>query len=162
MHNAVISLGTNRGELQLNLERAIILISSRCGSISKHSSLFKTEPWGLTDQPYFLNQAIEIITPLSPRELLDCLLQIESEMGRLRQVKWEPRLIDLDILFYGNEVIKEEGLTIPHPHLHERRFTLVPLEEIIPGFIHPILQKSMKELLSFSKDDSKVTFLAQG
>jgi 2-amino-4-hydroxy-6-hydroxymethyldihydropteridine diphosphokinase len=111
----------------------------------------------MTDQPYFLNQVVEIETAHSPRKLLDHLLGIELEMGRKLTIKWEPRLIDLDILFFSDMIIKEEGLEIPHPHLHERRFTLVPLDEILPDFVHPIFGKSVKELLSVVPDELKVT-----
>lgn len=156
MHNAVILLGTNKGKLLSNLEQAIELIEKRCGYVVKRSLVYETEPWGLTDQPFFLNQVIEISTGLTPRNLLNQLLDIEAGMGRKRSVKWEPRLIDLDILFYEDGIVKESGLTIPHQHLHERRFTLVPLAEILPDFVHPILGKTTTELLNGLADQSRV------
>ncbi len=157
MYNTVILLGTNTGDLSLNLNRAIRHIDERCGRVINNSSVYKTAPWGLSDQPYFLNQVIQVETALSPEDLLNQLLSIETEMGRERQVKWEPRLIDLDILFFEDKVIRKEGLVIPHPHLHERRFTLVPLAEILPGYMHPVLGKTVSELLSVVPDDLNVT-----
>ena len=153
---AVILLGSNTGETENNMELALRQIGIRCGLVVQKSSLYRTAPWGNTDQPHFLNQVAEISTTLPPRELLDCLLKIETEMGRVREVKWAPRVIDLDILFYEDRVVREEGLTIPHPNLHERRFTLEPLCEKWPEWNHPVFQKSVRELLSFVPDHSQV------
>lgn len=157
MHKAVLLLGTNTGELITNLDHAKAEIGIHCGSITKLSSLYRTEPWGFTQQPYFLNQVLCLNTTLTAKNLLDELLRIENKMGRSRKQKWEPRLIDLDILFYDHDIIKEDGLMVPHPHLQERKFTLVPLSEILPDYIHPILNKSMQDLLTEINDDSIVT-----
>jgi 2-amino-4-hydroxy-6-hydroxymethyldihydropteridine diphosphokinase len=157
MNKAVILLGTNKGERSTNVAVALRFIEENCGSITRFSSIYETAPWGKTDQSSFLNQVIEINTTLTSRQLLDQLLSIETNMGRTRKEKWEPRLIDLDILFFNSEVHKEVGLTIPHPHLHERRFTLVPLNEILSDFRHPVFALTVKELLEQLSDNSSVT-----
>jgi 2-amino-4-hydroxy-6-hydroxymethyldihydropteridine diphosphokinase len=159
MNRAVILLGTNTGHLMENLDSARNKINEHCGRIEKSSLIYETEPWGKTDQDYFLNQVIEIETRFDAEELLHLLLNVESEMGRQRNEKWEPRVIDLDILYFNNDVFRKEGLKIPHPHLHERRFTLVPLAEILPGFIHPVLGKTSLDMLREVSDDSRVNIL---
>jgi 2-amino-4-hydroxy-6-hydroxymethyldihydropteridine diphosphokinase len=159
MNRAVILLGTNTGHLMENLESARNKINEYCGRILKSSLIYRTEPWGNIDQDYFLNQVIEIETTFSADNLLLRLLSIENRMGRERNLKWEPRVIDLDILYYNTEVFKKEGLKIPHPHLHERRFALVPLAEILPGFIHPVLGKTSIDMLREVSDNSRVHVL---
>jgi len=113
----------------------------------RRSSLYKTEPVGGKDQPWFVNCVVEVRTVLKPRLLLSELKKIESDMGRQPAEKWGPRVIDLDILFYGQEIIREDDLTIPHPELHKRRFVLEPLNEIAPYIIHPVFGISVKGLL---------------
>jgi 2-amino-4-hydroxy-6-hydroxymethyldihydropteridine diphosphokinase len=161
VNRAIILLGTNTGNLQSNLDCALQFIAAECGPVIKLSSIYKTAPWGNTDQPFFLNRVIGIDTMLDSRILLNQLLSIETKMGRTRETKWEPRLIDLDILFFNNEIHKEEGLTIPHPHLHERRFTLEPLAEIFAGLKHPVFGRTVRELLSELNDESKVNLLGE-
>ena len=156
MNRAVILSGSNEGGLLKNLENAIDLISRQIGVVSKTSSVYETEPWGNTNQPVFNNQVIEVLTPLSAQSLMKTLLHIEKEMGRERKVKWAPRIIDLDILYYNNDIIQEEKLVIPHPHLHERRFTLVPLTELFPDMMHPVLKLRNKDLLAELKDNMMV------
>lgn len=151
-----ILLGTNMGEKFQNLELAIVLMEKRGCEIIKKSSVYKTEAWGNTNQDFFLNQVVEIESKETPRNLLTLLLSIEESMGRKRIKKWEPRIIDLDILFYKEMVLDFADLVVPHKHLHERNFTLLPLQEIAPNFIHPIFNREINFLLSSSKDDCKV------
>jgi 2-amino-4-hydroxy-6-hydroxymethyldihydropteridine diphosphokinase len=159
MHQAVILMGTNTGDLLSNINTALTFIKVRCGAIINKSSVYRTEPWGKTDQPFFLNQVLILETKLTVKNLLKTLLQIEHDMGRERTEKWAPRLIDLDILFYDDLITDDTGLTIPHPHLHERRFTLQPLAEVLPHFIHPVFNKTVQQLLSEVRDTSDVTVL---
>jgi len=159
---AVILLGTNLNDRRKNLEEAIRQIDQRIGAIELASGVYRTAPWGNTDQDDFLNQVIVVKTSLSPRSLLNELLLIESQMGRVRSEKWAARLIDLDILYYGYEVIHEKGLDIPHPYLQDRRFTLVPLVEILSDFVHPELNRTNAELLAQTTDFSEVFLLESG
>lgn len=156
MNTAVILLGSNIGEPAQNLANALFKIEHKAGKVIKASLIYETEPWGRRDQPDFLNQVIEISTLHDPYALLKILLEIEENMGRSRIEKWAPRLIDLDILYFNSNIIKEEGLTVPHPYLHERRFTLQPLAEILPDFVHPVIGKTNKMLLESIKDDMAV------
>lgn len=126
------------------------------GPIITRSSLYKTAPWGNTHQQDFLNQVLVVETALAPLEILKQILVIETGMGRVRQFKWAPRTIDIDMLFYDNLVVDEVDLQVPHPLLHQRRFTLIPLVEIAPYFTHPTLQLSMVELLDKCEDDGIV------
>lgn len=139
-----------------NLSVARNHIEHHAGKIISESSIYETAAWGITDQDAFLNQVIEIETRHSPQKLIEILLKIESEIGRKREIKWGPRLIDLDILYFSKKIIQEENLSIPHPFLHERGFVLIPLAEISPSFIHPILKKTNLELLDTCKDIGEV------
>jgi len=143
----VIALGSNLGDREMNLKTAIVKMKGRCMYIEKLSSFVETEPYGYTDQPKFLNAVCLVETDLSPRTLLNTLLEIEREMGRVRTVKWGPRVIDLDIVFYEDLIVNEEGLIIPHPDAHNRLFVLEPLSEIAPDLVHPVLKKTVQELL---------------
>lgn len=154
-----ILLGTNLGDRQANLSTAKTQILQKIGPILTESKIYETAAWGLTDQPNFLNQVIEIETKLSPSVLLKTILAIEKKMGRIRTQKWGERLIDIDILYFGKEVINQENLKIPHPYLQERRFTLVPLAEVAPEFKHPVLLKSNNELLEICTDNSNVILI---
>jgi len=120
------------------------------------SPLYRTEPVGKKDQGWFINGVIAVETSLRPREFLDFLLDIERKMGRERVERWGPRVIDLDILFYGAEVLNEDGLQIPHPQLPERKFVLIPLRDIAPHFEHPLLAKTISQILSELPDKEKV------
>jgi 2-amino-4-hydroxy-6-hydroxymethyldihydropteridine diphosphokinase len=151
-----ILLGSNQGNTKQNLLLANNLIEKNIGVITIISSLYETAAWGNTQQSAFLNQVILVRTKLLPKELLHQLLAIETQMGRIRTTKWEPRIIDLDILFYDNEVIEEVDLVIPHPFIQQRRFTLVPLLEIASNFMHPVLHKTMEELLAMCEDNLNV------
>ena len=148
--------GSNLGNKEEHLERAKQLIKKRIGTITAESGLFKTEAWGLPNQPNFVNQALEVTTNLPPVFLMDQILEIELKMGRIRNQKWAPRLIDIDIIFYGDQIIKQENLTIPHPFMHERNFVLAPLLEIAKDFIHPEFGLSIEQLYQRSKDPLKV------
>ncbi len=153
---AVIGLGSNMGQRKRKLTQAHGYISQKVGEIIKKSSYYETEPWGDTDQPFFLNQAIVIQTQLEPEELLLALKSIEIIMGRKNHKKWSARPIDMDILFYESITYDSSTLSIPHPLLHERNFVLIPLVEIIPEFIHPRLQLNIEELYIRCLDQSEV------
>ena len=147
MSIAYLGLGTNLGNRKENLSKAIEAISLKM-SISKQSSLYETTAWGYTEQPDFLNQVIQVETDLSPLRLLNFLKKTEVKLGRVENFRYGPRLIDIDILFY-DDLIKTTGrLQIPHPRIPERAFVLVPLNEIAPGYIHPVLKKTVAELLA--------------
>ena len=159
MNTAFLLTGGNLGNRLQNLERAATLIEKYCGNIYKASSVYQTAAWGFRDQPDFYNQALELHTLFSPDELMAALLKIENETGRIRSFKMAPRIIDIDILFFNNGVIHEEHLTVPHPHLHERRFTLIPLCELMPEYIHPVFKKTLKQLLAECKDSKQVKLI---
>ena len=144
-----IGLGSNMGFKRRNIETAIDNIENIPGvDLVKKSSLYETEPWGKTDQDKFLNQVIMIETNLGADELLDCLLEIEIKMGRQRLEKWGPRVIDLDILLYGNQVIQTDRLRVPHRHMRERLFVLIPLQEIGTELRFPDNGVTIGEVLS--------------
>ena len=146
-HTAYLSLGSNMGDKKSNLLNAIDHISKLSNtSVTKSSTILETDPYGYTDQDMFLNSCVEVKTLFSSEELIKELLNIENNMGRVRKFKWGPRLIDLDILLFDNEIINEENLTIPHPFMHDRLFVLEPLSEIAPNIIHPIYNQSIINL----------------
>ena len=148
MVRAFLGVGSNLGGREKNLSRAKILLEKRKGvKVAKVSPVYETEPVGGPPQGKYLNAVWEIETDLGAEELLKVLLQIESELGRKRRLRNEPRPIDLDILFYGSEVIRRPGLVIPHPRLHEREFVLRPLADLAPAFVHPELRKTVRRLL---------------
>jgi len=152
MSTVYLGLGSNVGDKEENIQRAVELIKEKC-EVSKQSSLYETEPVGYDNQDWFLNSAMKVKTILAPKELLAFLQSIEQIGGRVKTFKNGPRVIDLDILFYDNQIIKENDLIVPHPRLHERLFVLEPLYEICPDYIHPIFKKSVKELyLSITKE----------
>lgn len=153
-----IALGTNLGQREANLQAARDAFLPEI-QILAQSPLYQTEPWGVTDQPDFLNQVVKAETNLSPLELLDYLKNVEKQVGRTPTVRYGPRIVDLDILFYGDLVFENERLTIPHPRLAERAFVLVPLFKTAPDFRHPILRKTISELLS-QVDQEGVEFYA--
>lgn len=142
-----LALGTNLGDREANLQAAREALSSRVRLI-RASSIYATPPWGYIDQPEFLNQVVEVDTVLKPLPLLHFLKDIEVKLGREATFRNGPRLIDLDILFYGQAVIDGRILTVPHPRLQDRAFVLVPLDEIAPDFVHPALQQTVHELLA--------------
>jgi 2-amino-4-hydroxy-6-hydroxymethyldihydropteridine diphosphokinase len=142
-----IGIGSNLGNRQENCLEAIRRLEHHGVSVLKRSSMIETEPWGKTDQPHFINLAIEAETDLSPEELLLLLKNIEKSMGREKTEHWGPREIDLDMLFYDDRIIDSADLKIPHPHLHERDFVLKSLVEIAPEKGHPVLKKKISELI---------------
>jgi 2-amino-4-hydroxy-6-hydroxymethyldihydropteridine diphosphokinase len=146
MSTVYIGIGSNLGDRGENCIRAIELLEKKGIPVKKKSSLYETEPWGVKDQPLFINMAIEIETGLSPRELLKMLKETEQEIGRKTSSRWGPRIIDLDILLFNTDVVEEDNLSIPHPLMHERDFVLNPLSEIAPDAEHPVLHKSIREL----------------
>ncbi|OYU96002.1 MAG: 2-amino-4-hydroxy-6-hydroxymethyldihydropteridine diphosphokinase [Bacteroidetes bacterium B1(2017)] len=160
-HLVYIVLGSNMGNSKENLANACHKIGQHIGQITRFSSLYQTAAWGNTEQNEFINQVILVQTELSAQETLTALLGIEKEMGRTRNKKWEPRIIDLDILFYDTLQVNEPNLIIPHPHLQDRRFTLIPLVEIAPSFVHPALIKTMAELLATCTDLLEVEKLGE-
>ncbi|UCH81994.1 MAG: 2-amino-4-hydroxy-6-hydroxymethyldihydropteridine diphosphokinase [Nitrospiraceae bacterium] len=141
-----IGIGSNLGKREENCERAISFLINNGITIIKKSSLINTEPWGFEDQPAFVNMAVSAETDLTPDKILTLIKEIEVNMGRTATVRWGPRIIDLDILFYDDLVFASPDLSIPHPQIEERDFVLKPLEEIAPDLVHPVLKKSMKEL----------------
>lgn len=155
MNTTFLLLGGNLGDVSETFDTARTEIN-KIGTISQASSLYSTKAWGKTDQPDFLNQVLRVEMNLDPFTLLHKLLDLELQLGRVRKEHWGERLIDIDILFYNSDIIDCEGLNIPHPHLHERMFTLVPLEEINPTYIHPTLNKSISDLVSDCSDNLTV------
>jgi 2-amino-4-hydroxy-6-hydroxymethyldihydropteridine diphosphokinase len=147
MNEAYLLLGSNVGDRLSWFKKATGLIEEKCGKITICSSVYETAAWGLGDQPAFLNKVLRLHTALLPHELLSKILDIETGLGRHRHEKWGPRIIDIDLLFYNQEIINTPALIIPHPFLHKRRFTLVPLVEIAPQYVHPLLHKTTTELL---------------
>src|SRR5690554_4847302 len=152
MFQVYLLLGANLGERFDQMRSAFQKVEKQVGRIVQYSSLYETAVWGMEDQPNYLNQVLLVETTLEPLEVLKQINNIEEQLGRVRNLKWESRLIDIDILFYENFLIDIPELTIPHPYLHLRKFTLTPLYEIAPDFIHPGLKKSTKELLNELKD----------
>jgi 2-amino-4-hydroxy-6-hydroxymethyldihydropteridine diphosphokinase len=150
-------LGSNLGEREVIINRAIQLISEDIGTIVRRSSVYETEPWGKTDQPGFLNVALEVKTSLSAVDVLMRALRIESSLGRVRLERWGSRIIDIDIIFYNMDVIHlKDCLHVPHPELQNRRFVLEPLMEIAPDFVHPTLNQTVKELYITLTDKAAV------
>ena len=150
MTRSYILFGSNQGDKEALLEQACTLINDRCGLLVERSSAYTTEPWGFEAEEWFLNELLVVETEMEPDELMDALLGIEKELGRVRDPKkkgYTSRTVDLDILYYGDKVINTEKVTVPHPRLHLREFALLPLCEIIPDFLHPVFNLSQTQLL---------------
>jgi 2-amino-4-hydroxy-6-hydroxymethyldihydropteridine diphosphokinase len=156
MNEAYLLTGGNLGNRLNNLQIARELIEQEIGKIIKGSSVYQTAAWGFKDQPAFLNQALLISTSLQAETLMNILLMIEEQMGRKRSFKMGPRTIDIDILLFNCDIINSSNLTIPHPRLHVRKFALIPLAEIAPNLVHPVMHKTIDELLAACSDESDV------
>ncbi len=153
-----IALGTNLGDRERNLREAEEHLRRKV-TLTGESSIYETEPWGVLDQPRFLNKVVRGKTALDPTALLQFLKTIEQEMGRTPTVRYGPRLIDLDILLYDDESIELPDLVIPHPRIAERRFVLVPLAELAPDLMHPVIKLAIRDLLARLSDDGSVKLL---
>lgn len=157
MKKVFLGIGTNLGERETNLKEAVTAIGKNIGTVLKCSSLYETEPWGFKSENQFLNIVVEAETKLTPSGVLGAILMIEAFLGRTRSEKqYSSRLIDIDILLYEDIVIDEVSLKIPHPLMHKRKFVLVPLNEIAPDLIHPVLKKNIATLLKLCEDKSAV------
>lgn len=149
MTRVLLSLGSNIGNARLNLEIACVHLATmeRTELVAK-STVLITPPWGKTDQPEFLNMAVLLDSRLNVAQLMQNILSVEKLMGRVREEKWGPRLIDIDIILYGDEIVSSPEVTVPHPHMHERRFVLEPAADIAGFMMHPVLKKTVNELLA--------------
>ena len=152
MNEAYLLIGGNMGDRMHYLLAAKKMLQLDCGTITRQSSVYETEAWGMENQDPFLNQAVLLETELTAKELLVTILVIEEKLGRKREVKYGPRLIDIDILFYNDEVIKIDNLKLPHPQIQYRRFALQCLNDIASGKIHPVFQKPVAQLLAECTD----------
>jgi len=154
MMDLVLGIGGNQGNRVDNLEKIRNRIEKQFGRILKKSPLVESEPWGFESDSWFLNQVVLVKCELEPLKILKIIHRIESEFGRIRTGKYEDRLVDIDILLYGELILNDAELQIPHPHLHKRLFIMKPIVEIIPDFIHPVFHKSLREILSTCSDKS--------
>lgn len=152
MQFIVLSLGSNLGNRERQLQQACELLEKSCIRIQQRSPIYETQPFGITDQPDFLNQVLVVKTKLPPHFLLDKLLGIEKKMGRVRREKNGPRIIDIDLLFYKNILIDDDSFVVPHPRIPDRRCVLQPLTDLMPDAIHPLLNKSIRQLLDECPD----------
>ena len=157
MNRVYIQLGSNLGDREGYLKQSQIMLIDEIGLIIKKSRIYESSPWGVENQGSFLNQVLLLETDVKPFDLLDIILNIEKEMGRVRIEKWGERIIDIDILFYNDEIIETNNLCIPHPYISKRRFVLSPLDEIAKNYIHPILHKTINKLLLECLDEEKVS-----
>ena len=156
MNKVFLLIGGNIGDRLQNLHQAIIGLSAVCGPIIQQSAVYETAAWGKTDQAAFLNQALLLTTSLPAQELITTILSVEEDMGRRRMEKFGPRVIDIDILFFNDEIINEPNLIIPHPQLQNRRFALAPMHEMAPALVHPVLNKTIEQLLKECPDELEV------
>ncbi|MFY0686866.1 MAG: 2-amino-4-hydroxy-6-hydroxymethyldihydropteridine diphosphokinase [Cyclobacteriaceae bacterium] len=152
MSGIYILVGGNQGNRLSYLQRSVECLKEKGIMINRCSSVYESEPWGKSDQPWFLNAVLEVTFEGSPEDLLDICLESEHDMGRIRTEKWGQRIIDIDILFYHDKIVTSEKLMLPHPRIQERKFTLIPLAELASSLQHPISNLSIEHLLSICKD----------
>jgi 2-amino-4-hydroxy-6-hydroxymethyldihydropteridine diphosphokinase len=152
MNKVYIAFGSNIGDRYKAVDDALAMVEQKGMKITSKSKIYETEPYGYTDQPPFINGAIEVETELNCRQVLETLLGIESDIGRVRQIRWGPRIIDLDILLFNKEIYDEEDLKVPHLDMQNRAFVLNPLADICPDYVHPILEKTILELKNELKE----------
>ncbi len=160
MNGIYLIIGGNIGNRAENLSICREMIANEIGPLQQSSSLYETASWGNENEAAYLNQVLFLQTNKSAGETLICCLSIEKKMGRVRQIKWESRLIDIDILFFNQDIIYEPNLKIPHPHIQKRKFVLIPLNEIASGFIHPVLHKKISQLLHECDDKLEVRIVS--
>ncbi|MFL3000199.1 MAG: 2-amino-4-hydroxy-6-hydroxymethyldihydropteridine diphosphokinase [Cytophagales bacterium] len=158
IENIFLGLGSNQGDRELNLKNSIKLLNSRVGKVLNTSGIYESEPWGVKNQNYFLNQVIEIETHIDPNDLLNICKNIEYDMGRKPEIRWGKRAIDIDILYYQSKVINQEKLIIPHKLMHERKFVMIPLNDLSENHLHPILKITNKEILNKCIDSCQVKY----
>lgn len=158
-HSVYLLLGSNLSDRIATIKTATTLITDQIGELKTASRYYESQAWGKTDQPDFVNQALEVRTKLTPQEVLNTILQIEKDMGRTRTEKWAERTIDIDILLYDNLVMKLPDLIIPHLHLHERNFALIPLMEIAGETEHPLLHKTIEDIYFDCSDPLEVILM---
>jgi len=157
MNRTFLLLGSNEGDRMAFLNMASEKINELIGPVISVSRVYETEPWGFESKAFFLNRVLEVNTDLNPQKLLEAVLTIEAKLGRVRTAKgYHSRLIDIDILFYNSDIIQQKDLMIPHPRISERRFTLLPLNELAAEFVHPQNGSTVSELLAYCADTSKV------
>jgi 2-amino-4-hydroxy-6-hydroxymethyldihydropteridine diphosphokinase len=152
MNKAILLIGGNLGDRTGHLKQAVEQIDRLVGKVEKISALYETAAWGVVEQPDYLNQGLEVSTEMDALTLLHTVLEIERKIGRIRQQKWGARVIDIDVIFYNDEIINLPELKIPHPQLQNRQFVLIPLQEIIPDWQHPVLHKNISTLLQQCTD----------
>ena len=158
IENIFLGLGSNQGDRELNLKNSIKLLNSRVGKVLNTSGIYESEPWGVKNQNYFLNQVIEIETHIDPNDLLNICKNIEYDMGRKPEIRWGKRVIDIDILYYQSKIINQENLIIPHKLMHERKFVMIPLNDLNENHLHPILKITNKEILNKCIDSCNVKY----
>ena len=156
MNIVYLQLGSNLGDREQLISHAIQEVVEHVGAVNSRSQIYESTPWRVDGQENYLNQIIEVRTFLSAEEILAVILTIENNLGRVRIEKWGERLIDIDVIFFNNDIIETADLCVPHKHMHERNFVLVPLNEIAPDFIHPKYNKTVCQLCDESKDTEKI------
>ena len=163
MKKIYLGIGSDLGDRMHNLREAVRMIGESAGEVLCSSRIYETDPWGFSSESRFLNMAIEIESIHSPSDLLERILLIEFALGRIRSGKnYSSRVIDIDILFYGDEIISDGTVEIPHPRLHERRFVLVPMSDIAPGLYHPVRKRTIRELLDDCDDTGMISLYDEG